>query len=47
MKTDSLKSKHYTEFWKEVNKLKPSKMQPNSRVVDNEFGDKNISNLFY
>ena len=22
---DSLKSKHYTEFWKEVNKLKPSK----------------------
>ena len=43
---DSLKFKHFSKFWREVNKLKPDKTQPNSRVVDDRFGDIDISNLF-
>ena len=43
---DSLKFKNFSEFWKEVNKLKPIKKQTNSKIVDDEFGDGNISNLF-
>ena len=43
---NSLKYKNYSQFWKEIRKLKGCNRNYGSVVVDNILGDSNIANLF-